>query len=195
MFSFLKRTRPNRTSIASANSGAALRGDSKQLNDVKRELIKGVFNDTFRRHGIPLNWFSCELVVVTNGAGDDFIQIQLVVLHWQETFLRYGPALEQIFLRELIRIDPSTDHSRSQITWRFSPSCGCPFKVMPPPHIWSRTEVVTCTAEVEQPSLFDRRRTKRIAWPADSQNATGKHGGSDDQDDDYDYGPTLLSQL
>jgi hypothetical protein len=193
MFSFLKRNRPNKTSMTTVNSDVALRGDSKQPNDVKRELIKGVFSDTLRRHGIPHNWFACEVVVVTNSAGEDFIQIQLVMVHWQETFLRYGPALEQIFLRELIRIDPSTDHSRSQITWRFSPDCECPFKVMPPPHIWAHTEVDAGTNEIEQPGLFDRRRTKRTSRPTDSLNATGKHGRSDDQDDDYE--PTLLSQL
>lgn len=177
MFKFLRNGGPKTPPPVVAAPETAFRDSVPSLTGVRRELIKTAFRDTLRQQGIPLEWVSCEVITVSPAPGEEKLQIQLVLMQWQETFLRYGPALEHILLREIDRLDPSTDHPRHQITWRFSPDCGCPFTVMPPPRIWSHAETAADTAKVEAPDILDRRRTPRAA----------PTGG--------DYQPTQLTRL
>jgi len=129
--------------------------------DLQRELVRVVLKDTLRRNGIPSEWLGCEVTTVTNGAQGEELQIQLVLLQWHELLLRYARALELQLLRGLDRFEPAVDHTKKcTITWRFSPECGSPFTVMPPPVVWAHEADPSPVAE-EPPSVLDRRQTKR----------------------------------
>jgi hypothetical protein len=128
--------------------------------DIQRELVRVVLKDTLRRHGIPFDWLACEVVTITHSPSAQELHIQLMLLQWHELFLRYAPALEYQLLRGLDRFEPSVDHSKYSISWRFSPDCGCPFSVMPPPLVWSH-EVAPAPAAAEPASVLDRRQLKR----------------------------------
>lgn len=177
VFKFFRSSTPKPPAPAPAHGEGAFRDSIPPPIGVKRELIKAAFHDTLHHQGIPPEWLACEVVTVAAAPGEETLQIQLVLMQWQETFLRYGPALEQLLRREIDRLDPSPDHARYQFIWRFSPDCGCPFKVMPPARIWSRTESVVEALKPEAPDLLDRRKTPR---PADSDDS---------------YQPTQLSRL
>jgi hypothetical protein len=142
---------------------------------VKRELIKAAFHDTLHHHGIPHEWLACEVVTVAPTAGEETLQIQLVLMQWQETFLRYGLALEQLLRREIDRLDTAPEHARYQIVWRISPDCGCHFKVMPPARIW-HAQTAADVPSPDAPDPMDRRKALR-------------------SDPDDDYQPTQLTRL
>lgn len=199
MFKFLKGAFAKESSSAPAQRAAAeltnvRPGDVSLLTNVKRELILGVFRDTLRKHGIPLEWVACDVIAIGDGPDGGTVQIQLVLTQWQESFLRYIPALERMLIRELERVGPSANYARSQIAWRFSPDCGCPFKVMPPAHIWSHAQVAAAAAEVEKPDIFDRRKTRRAPEPKLAVTDHSRNDGPDDPDDDG-YQRTQLSTL
>ena len=160
MFKFLKNGVAKDAPKPSAAPQSVPQHSIQQHTDIKRELIKVVLKDTLRRLGIPFDWLACEIIVIARGPDDEELHIQLVLMKWQETFLRYAPALQQQLLRGLDRFDPAVDHSKYIISWRFSPECGCPFSVMPPARFWSHSDAPLATAE-EAPAILDRRQTKR----------------------------------
>ena len=133
--------------------------------EVQRELVRVVLKDTLRRHGIPFDWLTCDVVTVTHNHNEQELHIQLMLLRWHELFVRYAPALEHQLLRGLDRFEPSVDHSKYPISWRFSADCGCPFTVMPPPLVWSH-EAAPAPAAQEPVSILDRRQIKRAPQAA-----------------------------
>lgn len=188
MFKFLRSGIPNNVagpSVTTDSKSMSL-NSTREKSDIQRELIRVVLKDTLRRLGIPFDWLTCEVIIIPHGMGIDELHIQLSLMKWQETFLRYGPALERQLLRGLDRFDPSVDHSKYIISWRFSPDCGCPFAVMPPPSFWTHVETPAEVVE-EAPSILDRRHSKR---PAKAQAPRPPPPG-----DDEDYERTQLSPL
>lgn len=134
---------------------------NKPKNDVQRELVRGVFKDTLRRHGIPPELLACEVTTAVKGPQDEEVHIQLVVLQWHELMLRYSRAVELQLLRGLDRFEPNVDHAKKYVfSWRLAPECGSPFTVMPPAVVWAHNDAVPPVA-VEPPSVLDRRQTKR----------------------------------
>jgi hypothetical protein len=129
---------------------------------MQRELVRVVLKDTLRRSGVPLEWLTCEVVTLAHGSDNETgqLQIQLTLMQWHELFLRYAPALEHKLLLGLDRFEPSVDHSKYVISWRFAPDCGCPFTVMPPPLVWSH-DPAPAAAEEEPASVLDRRHATR----------------------------------
>ncbi len=166
MFKFLKSGIPRSVAGPSVTTDSRSMSltSTREKSDIQRELIQVVLKDTLRRLGIPFDWLACEVIIIPHGIGIDELHIQLSLMRWQETFLRYGPALERQLLRGLDRFDPSVDHSKYVISWRFSPDCGCPFTVMPPPRFWTHVETPVQVVE-EAPSILDRRHTKRPPKP------------------------------
>lgn len=163
MFSFLKNSVSKDTAAPSAAVIAtpqALHPQSvQQHTNIKRELIRVVLKDTLRQQAIPYDWLACEIIIIPRGPEDEELHIQLVVMKWNELLMRYAMALQQQLLRGLDRFDPSVDHTKYIISWRFSPECGCPFTVMPPPLLWSHTEP---PAPIEEaPAILDRRHERR----------------------------------
>ena len=197
MFKFL------RSGVPKDVAGPSVTTDSKSMSldstreqsDIQRELIQVVLKDTLRRLGVPFDWLACEVIIIPHGIGKEELHIQLSLMKWQETFLRYGPALERQLLRGLDRFDPSIDHSKYIISWRFSPGCGCPFTVMPPPSFWTHTEKPAEVVE-EPPSILDRRHAKRPPKPLiPNPQPQALAPRPPPPDDDEDYERTQLSPL
>jgi hypothetical protein len=132
----------------------------KPHTDIQRELVQVVLKDTLRRHGIPFEWLTCEVQSLVGGANAEQLNIQLVLMQWHELLLRYAPAVATQLLRGLDRFEPAVDHSKYIISWRFSPTCGCPFTVMPPPLVWSHDNTPEPIAD-DASSVLDRRQKKR----------------------------------
>ncbi len=159
--------------------------------DIQRELVRVVLKDTMRRHGIPFEWLACEVNTVTTSAHTEELHIQLVLMQWHELLLRYAPALEIQLLRGLDRFEPTVDHAKKcTISWRFSPECGCPFTVMPPPVVWAHDAPPEPVAE-EPPSILDRRQKRRP--PKAAGAAAPKPAPTTPKRDDGDYERTELS--
>jgi len=165
MFSFFRQSVPTDATESRPVPHLALPTASppniKPKNDVQRELVRGVFKDTLRRHGIPPELLACEVTTAVNGPQDEEVHIQLVVLQWHELMLRYSRAVELQLLRGLDRFEPNVDHTKKYVfSWRLAPECGSPFTVMPPAVVWVHNDAVPPVA-AEPTSVLDRRQTKR----------------------------------
>ena len=171
MFSFIKNSVPNNVAGSNATPEPVSVAGARPAPDMRHELIQMVFKNTLHHLGVPLDWLACEVLVNSAAEGSEQLHIQLTWMKWQEIFLRYGPAFERQLIKGLDRFDPERDHSQCVISWRFSPDCGCPFTVMPPPSFWAHTSAPAEVAEVAEvakvlPSLLDRRQRAR---PGNSQ--------------------------
>jgi hypothetical protein len=160
MFDFFRNKRPIKNEPrASVAPGSVTPSSTLQRSNVRRELIRVVLKDTLRLHGIPFDWLACEVIIIPIAPGEEELRIQLVVLKWKEQLLRYAPVLQQQLLLGLDRFDPSVDHSKYIVSWRFSPDCGCPFSRMPDPKFWLKSTVPK--AYEEPVSVLDRRHARR----------------------------------
>lgn len=159
MFEFLKSKRVNSPAAKSTETSVVPAQNTQQHNDIRRELIRVVLKDTLRSHGIPTNWLACEVIIITRPQDGDELHIQLVILKWHESLLRYADAFQREFLLDLDRFDPTVDHSGYVMSWRFATDCDCPFKSLPDPRTW----LLSAQAQtVDEPvPVLDRRRVPR----------------------------------
>lgn len=197
MLKFFRNIIPKDAPPPETGSGYAPGPSTQQHTNVKRELIRVVLKDTLRLQGIPYDWLSCEIIVIPRGPSEEDLHIQLVLMKWHETFLRYAPALERQLLRGLDRFDPQVDHSKYIISWRFSRDCGCPFTVMPPAPFWSHEDKPVTPVEEEAPSILDRRHARRppkAETPANNTQGLPR-SPPPESDDGQDYESTQLSPL
>lgn len=159
MFEFFKTKLPKSAQPTAAPPTATPPPSTRQHSHIQRELVRVVLKDTLRLHGVPSGWIGCDVVVAPKRVNDEELAIQLVILKWNEALLRYAPALERQLLLDLDRFDPSVDHSRYLVSWRFAPDCGCPSTEMPDPKFWLRA--AHPAPPPEPVAILDRRRSKR----------------------------------
>lgn len=173
MFEFLKTKRVSSQAAPSAETNLVPAQKTQQHNDIRRELIRVVLKDTLRANGIPTNWLACEVIIITRPQEGDELHIQLVILKWHESLLRYADAFQREFLLDLDRFDPTVDHSGYIVSWRFPPDGDCPFKQLPDPSTWLLS--AQALAAEEPVPVLDRRRVLREPHSArpDSPDASG----------------------
>lgn len=163
MFGFLKKIRQkkaHRPHIAAASINPS---SARSNSNIQRELIRVVLKDTMRLHGIPLAWLACEVILTPQSPDGDALHIHLIVMKWNEQFLRYAFALQQQLLLGLDRFDPTVDHSKYLVSWRFSPTSGNPFAKMPSPGSWLSNDFPQ--AKEEPVSVLDRRQARAKSTP------------------------------
>jgi hypothetical protein len=161
MFEFLKIKRSKTTPQPRVAPLGLAPDIARRHSSLMRELVRVVFNDTMRLHGIPPDWLACEGSILRRSTGTEELHVQLVVLVWNEKLLRYAPALQQQLISALERLDPSPQPSQLVFSWRFSPTCRNPFVRMPEPSYWQPREQALALGE--PPSVLDRRRHRRSA--------------------------------
>lgn len=176
MFEFLKKKPPKTAPPPNTAPVSASPHSVQPPLNIKRELIRVVLKDTLRLHGVPSGWLACEVIMIPRAPGEEELHIQLVIMKWNEQLLRYTNALQQQLLLGLDRFDPSVDHSKYIVSWRFAPDCGCPFGWMPEPKFW--TQSAAPLIDEEPISVLDRRHSRRppkapLAPP--SQPSAGAH--------------------
>jgi hypothetical protein len=190
MFEFLKASHPQNARASGAQPDSVPAQTAPQYTNTNRKLVHMVFKDTLRVHGIPVDWLACETIIVPRGLATEELHIHLVVMKWNESLLRYASALQLQLLSGLDRFEPSVDHSKYVISWRFSPACACPVNLMPEPNFWVQE---TQSSDVEEyPSILDWPKSK---WrePASIYSSDVPDGQGKNEDDDYER--TRLSPL
>ena len=100
-------------------------------------------------------------------------------MKWNEKFLRYALALQQQLLLGLDRFDPTVDHSKYIVSWRFSPTSGHPFVKIPSPNSWRSNDFPQ--ARTEPVPVLDRRQPRatpitHILEPSPSQIKNAPEG-------------------
>nr|WP_315491927.1 hypothetical protein [uncultured Rhodoferax sp.] len=197
MFNFFRQSVPTDASDsrpAPHPAPPSVSPSTKPHSDIQRELVRVVLKDTLRRHGIPSELLTCEVNTIPSGPRGEELHIQLVVMQWHELLLRYARALELQLLRGLDRFEPMVDHTQKcTISWRFSPECGSPFTVLPPPVVWAHSAEAEAAAE-EPPSILDRRQKARPPKTStQAASATAPEAAPRPTNDPDDYERTELS--
>lgn len=180
MFDFLKSKQRKTTVPPSTVPVSVSPPSTTQPSNIKRELIRLVLKDTLRINGIALGTLACEVILIARPPSDDELHILLVVMQWNEPLLRYAPALQQQLLLGLDRLDPSADHSKYVVSWRFSPNCGCPFSQMPDPSFWLKSTALPI--DDEPVPMLDRRHTRR---PPNAPALAARPDGHEDESPPY----------
>ena len=162
MFGFFKAkpAKPDRARATPPAGASPPPVSTRQHTHIQRELVRVVLKDTLRQHGIPGGWVGCEVLAAPKWASDEDLFVQLVILKWNEALLRYAPVLERQLLLDLDRFDPTVNHSRYVVSWRFAPDCGCPSVEMPDPTFWLKA--AHPAPPPEPVAILDRRRSKRV---------------------------------
>lgn len=153
MFKFLRTDQDKKTPVGSplANSSPPVSGRSQSPSTTVRELIRVVLRDSLRGNGIPTDWIGCELTPRSDDSEDGGQLIQLVINRWHEELMAYTPLLQQQFLQGLQRFDPTGDHSRHLVVWKFSRTCGYPRTAMPSPEFWLAKPTAPAKAKFDLP--------------------------------------------
>lgn len=189
MFEFFK-AKPSKTGRAASTAPAATAAptSTRQHTHIQRELVRVVLKDTLRQHGVPAGWIGCEVLVAPTRVSDEDLIVQLVILKWNDALLHYAPALQRQLLLDLDRFDPTVDHSRYMISWRFAPDCGCPSMEMPDPKFW--VQAVHPVPTPEPVAILDRRRSRRPKRPEKTELPNPAYG-----DPSQNFAPTKRAPL
>ena len=175
MFDFLKSKQPKTTSPPRSAPVSASPPSTTLQGNIKRELIRVLLKDILLMNGIPFGCLASEVIIIARPPAENELHIQLMVMQWNEPLLRYAPALQQQLLIGLDRFDPSADHSKCSVSWRFSTDCGCPFTQMPDPSFWLKSAALP--VEDEPVPVLDRRHTRRPPnAPALAARPDGREG-------------------
>ena len=188
MFDFFKAKPPKSGRAATTTPAAAAPTSTRQHTHIQRELVRVVLKDTLRQHGVPAGWIGCEVLVAPKRVSDEDLIVQLVILKWNDALLRYAPALERQLLLDLDRFDPTVNHSKYMVSWRFAPDCGCPLMEMPDPKYWAHA--AHPVPAPEPVAILDRRRSRRPKRPEKPDLP-----GPAYDDSPQNFAPTKLSPL
>lgn len=149
MFKFLggPRTGPQ--------DAAGVLARSSQAGKDQRELVRVALKSLLAEQGIPLHWIGFELEPAVAGTSASCVAVRLVMQEWQESLLRYLPAISAAVVARLGQLDPSTDHQRDSVTWSFAPDCGYPVTAFPAPSAWGGLSAVKAVQSARNTALLD----------------------------------------
>jgi hypothetical protein len=123
-------------------------------------LVLVAWEEILRIHKIPLSWVRCEVCEPKPPSKYSGLEIQMIVSHWSDQLAMYAPALENQLRMQLNWYQPSTDHSKHIVSWRYGPNCGCPRVDIPDNISWEDEKSVA--AAVPPDSLLDHRGNIRL---------------------------------
>jgi hypothetical protein len=159
VFKFPKGKDASARSQAQANAGSRFDGSSNPAQEAQRELIRVVFRDMVRIHGLPVKWLDCEIHSTLSADLNEQFQIQLIIRHWSGHLLRYAQAFEKVMKHYLDKYEPTVDHTDYEWVWRFADDCVTPFPEMPSPQEWTAKSENTKAGKALE--FFERRKTPR----------------------------------
>jgi hypothetical protein len=169
MFKFLGFGRNTNAGIPAQERNTGAPGLTVQHTDIQRELVRVVLKDVMRLHGIPSAWIGCEVTVMSRQSQNQDLLVHLVIMRWSEGLLRYAAVLQQQLLEGLDRFEPTVDHSKYIVSWRFSPVCGCPHVRMPNPQFWLAADAPVAPVLAPVATLTSPTRPTPAPAPAQVQ--------------------------
>lgn len=104
----------------------------------RRELLRVVLRDTLKRHGIPQEWITADMLTATSRTRDSGIHWRLCIRHWDARLPAHCVALQNSLIGRVQMFDPMAEQWLMGLTWQFSlpDESACPR--MPPAESWTR---------------------------------------------------------
>lgn len=115
-----------------ASSGAPTVDVGRSVQDVLRLALR----DTARRHGVPVDWMSCEVLSAGEGSRAQH-QVQMQLKVWDSDFWLHAEAFARSYLEEVTRFSPEVASRLRGVVWRVAPEAQCPIVDMPQQDYWS----------------------------------------------------------
>ena len=131
-------------------------------NSIRRQLVQVVLRDCLRRHGIPVRWIECQMMVTDSRSRGPGLYVRLVMRHWDERLLLYSFAFETELRAAITQFEPQADTWLHGISWQFDLRASCPYLDMPDPTSW--TSSVPLVPEVPEDS------TELVGAQVDTEN-------------------------
>jgi hypothetical protein len=91
-----------------------------------RELIRAAAVRTTALYGIPSNWFSYEVVTISDDE-KAYFQLQVSLRIWDEQLWSQSSAYEQQVLKRIREDNVNVARAVRAVLWRVLPDAGCPY--------------------------------------------------------------------
>lgn len=135
MFDFFKARTTEPDTIQAPHS--TVLDSTRHQRSSHSDLVQLVLGELLQLHALPQAWLGYEVFELPAGAERTEVHIHLVIQRWDASLLRYAGALESQLRLGLDRFEPTVDHSRFVIAWRFAPQCAPAFPPIPETPPWS----------------------------------------------------------
>lgn len=120
-------------------------------NGTRRQLVQMLLREGLRRHGIPLGWVECQMLVVQSRSRGPGMYVRLVMRHWDPRLVNYAYAFQKDLLEAITRFEPQAGIWLHGISWEFNVEDSCPYPEMPDPSVWLEPPAATAPAAATSP--------------------------------------------
>lgn len=120
--------------IAPKDDPATIQDGSE--NGLRRQLVLLAMRDLLRRHGIPLDWMDCQMMMVSSRTRGSGMYVRIVVQHWDERLMNYANALQKELIADLQQSEPQAAHWLHGVSWQLEVDDSCPYTTLPARGFW-----------------------------------------------------------
>lgn len=166
----IKASHPPREGPATIEDGSA--------NSLRRQLIQVLLKDSMRRHGIPMHWLDCQMLLVSSRSRGEGMYLRIVMKQWDLRMLTYALAFEKSLMTDITRFEPHASDWLYGISWQFQVGDSCPYKGLPDRHLWENHPIrAGAPADVNQDlaRMFAIRDADMLMRGADAAYPTGNY--------------------
>ncbi len=105
-------------------------------NATHRQLVQMLLRDMLQRHGIPLHWVECQVLLAARRSRGPGMYVRLVVKHWDDRLMTYAFAFQNTLLADIARFEPQASDWLHGISWQLEVAGTCPHLSLPDKSFW-----------------------------------------------------------
>ena len=123
-------------------------------NSIRKQLVQVVLRDCLRRHGIPVRWIECRMMVTESRSRGPGLYVRLVMRHWDERLMLYAFAFETQLRAAITQFEPQADTWLHGMSWQLDLQASCPYLDMPDPTSWTPSVPLIPEVPEDPPELI-----------------------------------------
>lgn len=147
-------------------------------NALRRQLIQVLLKDSVRRHGIPMHWLDCQMLLVSSRSRGEGMYLRIIMKHWDLRMLTYAVAFEKSLMTDITRFEPHASDWLYGISWQMDVGDSCPYPDLPNRHLWEKHPIkADAGSEVKQDlaRMFAIRDADMLVRGADAAYPIGNY--------------------
>lgn len=109
-------------------------------NATRRQLVQVLFRDVMRKSGIPSQWITCEMLLVSSRTKGHGMYVRLIVRQWDDRLMHYLYAVQKEFLDDIERFEPESSRWLHGLSWQFEVEASCAHTRLPPKAFWAEPD-------------------------------------------------------
>ena len=115
----------------------------------RRELLRVVLRDTLKRHGIPQEWITADMLTATSRTRETGIHWRLCIRHWDPRLPVHCVALQNALISRVQIFDPMAEQWLMGVTWQFSLADEGDCPEMPASGTWTASPLQAAAAPAQ----------------------------------------------